>query len=261
MSDHLRILLVDDEAPARVRLKDLLADIEGEVPNRVVGEAGDGVAALEKLATVEADVALVDIRMPRMDGIELARHLVDQPGAPAVIFTTAYDRYAVAAFDVNAVDYLLKPVRATRLLAALRKAAGRAPAGDNLRKAAAELMPQGRRHLRCSERGKVLLVPVGELIYLRAEQKYVTGRTKDREYLLEESLAHLEQEFGERFLRIHRNCLVARDAVTGFERVHGGGEEGEAYWQLHLKDIDERLPVSRRQWPQVKASLESRDKA
>jgi two-component system response regulator AlgR len=250
----LRILLVDDEAPARSRLKDLLADVAAEVPNQVVAEAADGIAALQQLEIHAADVALVDIRMPRMDGIELARHLADLPQSPAVIFTTAFDRYAVAAFDLNAVDYLLKPVRATRLAEALRKALGRPPSGDGLRRATAELLPQGRRHLRSSERGKVLLVPVAEVLYLRAEQKYVTARTREREYLLEDSLAQLEEEFAAVFLRIHRNCLVARNAVAGFERAHTEGDD-DGHWLLLLRGTDERLPVSRRQWLQVKASL------
>jgi two-component system response regulator AlgR len=258
VSEPLRILIVDDEAPARTRLKDLLADVAAEVPNHVVAEAADGVAALAQLADHAADVALVDIRMPRMDGIELARHLADLPQAPAVVFTTAYDRYAVAAFDVNAVDYLLKPVRAARLAEALRKAMARPLAGETMRKTAAALLPQGRRHLRCSERGKVLLVPVDDVLYLRAEQKYVTARTKERDYLIEDSLAQLEEEFAGRFLRIHRNCLVARAAISGFERAHG---EEEGHWALLLKGVDEKLPVSRRQWPQVKAAIGGRDEA
>ena len=253
MNGPLRVLLVDDEAPARARLRDLLADLAAELPNQVVGEAGDGLAALELLAASPADVVLVDIRMPRLDGIEFARHLVGRPEAPKLIFTTAYDRYAVAAFDVNAVDYLLKPVRAPRLADALRRVLSRPAQAEGLRQAAAELAPQGRRHLRCSERGKVLLVPVAEVLYLRAEQKYVTARTVEREFLLEDSLAHLEEEFAGRFLRIHRNCLVARDAVAGFERAQ---DEEDAHWLLLLKGGGEKLPVSRRQWPAVKAALE-----
>jgi two-component system response regulator AlgR len=121
-----------------------------------------------------------------------------------------------------------------------------------------ELAPEGRRHLRCPERGRVLLVPVAEVLYFKAEQKYVTARTAAREYLLEESLAQLEQEFSTRLVRIHRNCLVARDAVAGFAREHGEGEGQEAaegHWALLLKGVPERLPVSRRQWAQVKAEL------
>jgi two-component system, LytTR family, response regulator AlgR len=256
MSDALRILIVDDEAPARARLRDLLADLSGDIPTRIVGEAVDGLDALERLESVVTDVALVDIRMPRLDGIELARHLARLSAPPAVIFVTAFDQYAVKAFELSAVDYLLKPVRAARLAEALTKAA-RAPSSmAALRQATEEIAPGGRRQLRCSERGKVLLVPVSEVIYFKAELKYVTARTPEREYLLEESLLQLETEFSERFLRIHRNCLVARAAVAGFEREYDDpAGDGEGHWVLILRGIDERLPVSRRQWPQVKALL------
>jgi two-component system, LytTR family, response regulator AlgR len=256
MSACLRILIVDDEAPARARLRDLLTDLAAEIPTQVVGEAVDGVDALEQLERVDADVALIDIRMPRLDGIELARHLARLPAAPAVIFTTAFDQYAVKAFELAAVDYLLKPVRAGRLAEALTKAARAPVPASALRQASEDIAPGGRRHLRCSERGKVLLVTVADVIYFKAELKYVTARTREREFLLEESLSQLETEFGERFLRIHRNCLVARDAVAGFEREYDDpGGDGEGHWAVLLRGIDERLPVSRRQWPQVKALL------
>lgn len=250
MSDALRLFIVDDEAPARKRLHDLLADIREQVPTRVVGEATNGGQALEMLADVDADLALVDIRMPGMDGIELARHLSRLQKAPAVIFLTAYDQYAVRAFELSAIDYLLKPVRAQRLADALAKVRRRAPETDALR----TLSPGARGHLSCSERGRILLVPVPEILYLKAEQKYVTARTREREYLLEESLVQLEEEFGERFLRIHRNCLVARDAVVGVERVPGE-DEAEAHWEAIVSGIAERLPVSRRQWPALKTML------
>ncbi len=249
----LRVLIVDDEAPARNRLRDLLADIAAELPNQVVGEAADGVAALEILAHTPADVVLVDIRMPRLDGVELAQHLGARPGAPVVIFTTAYDQYAVRAFELNAVDYLLKPVRAPRLLAALRKR----PTPQAMQAALHELAPQGRTHLHSSERGRILLAPVEDILFLRAEQKYVTAQTREREFLLEESLAHLEEEFGERFIRIHRNCLVARSAIVGVERATSA--DGEVHWVVLLRDLDEKLAVSRRQWPQVKALVRAEE--
>ncbi|HZV54151.1 MAG TPA: LytTR family DNA-binding domain-containing protein [Rhodocyclaceae bacterium] len=258
MSAPLRVLIVDDEAPARMRLRNLLDDIADRVPTSIVADAADGVEALEKLGDSEVDVALVDIRMPRMDGIELARQLASQARPPAVIFATAYDQYAVKAFDLSAVDYLLKPVKAERLAEALRKAA-RTPAATAAVRAAAEAIePGGRRHLRSSERGKVLLVPVAEVIYFKAELKYVTARTGEREFLLEESLAQLETEFASRFMRIHRNCLVARDAIAGYEREreHEGAADVEVCWSVMLRGVPERLPVSRRQWPQVKALLE-----
>lgn len=248
MSAAAGILIVDDEAPARARLRQLLADIEGEFPHRVVGEAGDGIAALELLERTPADIVLTDIRMPRMDGIEFAQQLAGLPHPPAIVFTTAYDAFALKAFELAAVDYLLKPVRAPRLLDALKKA--RRLAGGDFR----GLAPAGRTRLRVVERGNVLLVPVADVLYLRAEQKYVTVRTAEREYLLEESLAHLEEEFGTRFVRIHRNCLVAADAVAGVRRENDVAGE-EPHWALALKGVPEHLPVSRRQWPQVKERL------
>lgn len=252
MSSLPRILIVDDEAPARARLRHLLADIAGDFPHRIVGEAGDGIAALELLAHTPADIALVDIRMPRMDGIELARQLAGQPQPPALVFVTAYDEFALQAFELAAVDYLLKPARAPRLLDALKKAQRFLPDSALLR----SLAPTERTRLRVCERGRVVLVPVDDILYLRAEQKYVTARTRAREFLIEESLAHLETEFAARFVRIHRNCLVAREAVTGVERDTGAaGDGGDPHWVLCLRDIPERLPVSRRQWPQAKARL------
>ncbi len=250
MSEILRLILVDDEAPARTRLRDLLGDIAAEVPSVVVAEAADGRAALELAQAGSLDVALIDIRMPGMDGVELARHLARLPAAPAVIFVTAFDQYAVQAFELAALDYLVKPVRASRLADALKKARRRADDAERLERSALSV----RQNLSCLERGRILLVPVAEILYLKAEQKYVTARTAEREYLLEESLVHLETEFSQRFLRIHRNCLVARGVVTGVERAADEGD-AEAHWQVIIEGAAERLPVSRRQWPQVKALL------
>lgn len=245
---QLRILIVDDEAPARARLRELLGDIAGEVPNVVVGEAENGVAAIALLAEAAPDVILSDIRMPKMDGIELARHLGTLPEPPAIVFVTAYDAYAMQAFDLNAVDYLLKPARAARLAAALGKARLlHPPAAEVL----AALQPEGRTHLSCHERGRLLLVPVSEILYLKADLKYVTARTKAREFLLDESLTHLEEEFSSRFIRLHRSVLVAREAIVGFER--NTAEDAETHWLALVRDVEERLPVSRRQWPQVKS--------
>lgn len=245
----LRILIVDDEAPARSRLRDVLGDIADTHPNQVVGMAANGVEALRLLETAEADVVLADVRMPAMDGVELARHLTRLPRPPAVIFTTAYDEYALQAFDVAAVDYLLKPVRAERLATALGKVR-RVPLGDEVLTA---LAPGERRHFSVSERGRILLLPVAEVVYLRAELKYVTARTAGRDYLLDETLVQIEQEFPGRFLRIHRNCLVAHAAVEGV--VRAGEDESEAHWEILLRGMDEHLPVSRRQWPVVRQVL------
>jgi len=246
----ISVLIVDDEAPARARLRDLLADLAAELPNEVVAEAENGVVALGVIEAHRVDVALVDIRMPTMDGVEFARHLSQVAQPPAVIFVTAYDAYAVQAFELSAVDYLLKPVRSTRLLAALRKLPQQPP----LSKAQLARLPQpqpARSHLACHERGRLLLIPVDGIIYLKADLKYVTVRTREREFLVDESLTHLEQEFGDQFIRLHRSVLVARNAIVGFARL--GTDDAEAQWQAMLRDVAERLPVSRRQWPLVKS--------
>jgi two-component system response regulator AlgR len=238
----LRVVIVDDEAPARSRMRDLLADCAQQLPLTVEGEAESGRAALALLAQRKADVVLLDIRMPEMDGIEVAQHLQKLDAPPAVIFTTAYDVYAIRAFEVHAVDYLLKPIRASRLreaLLRLNSAARLKP--ETLR----ELQPAPRTFLSAQERGRIHLIPVGDVIYLKAELKYVTARTAMREYLVEESLSRLEQEYPARFVRVHRNCLVAKDAIRGFERAPDDG--GDAHWVVVLSACDEKIAVSRRQ--------------
>ena len=247
----LRVLIVDDEPLARDRLRTLLADIGIQLPSEVVGEAANGLAALDMLREQPADVVLADIRMPGMDGIELASHLGRLEKPPAVIFTTAYDNYAVQAFDLNAVDYLLKPVRTQRLLAALQKLPGPRPDAALLADLGQEVRGGGRTHLSCHERGRLLLVPIGEVLYFKADLKYVTARTVDREYLLDEALTHLESEFAERFMRLHRAVLVARSALAGFEKA--AGDDAEAYGWALLRGVPEKLPVSRRQWAPAKA--------
>lgn len=253
-AEPLKILVVDDEPLARDRLRELLVDIAIQFPSTVVGEAGNGVAALDFLRDHAVDVVLADIRMPRMDGIELAGHLGAFPAPPAVIFTTAYDNYAVQAFDLNAVDYLLKPVRAQRLLVALQKVQGAQPAPPELLASVGRAVRGGgRTHLSCLERGRLLLVPVAEILYFKADLKYVTARTVDREYLLDEALTHLESEFAERFIRLHRAVLVARTALAGFEKA--AGDDAEAYGWALLRGVPDKLPVSRRQWAPAKSAL------
>jgi two-component system response regulator AlgR len=242
----LRIFIADDETPARERMKELLGDIAAEVPTAVVGEARDGLATLDTVPGSGAQVLLLDIQMPGLGGLEVARHLMALEQPPTIIFVTAHDRHAVEAFELNALDYLLKPVRAERLAAALQKAAGgAAPNREQLARAAAN----AREYLSIAERNRIVLVPVRDIVFLRAEQKYVTLRTREREHLLEEALVSLEKEFAERLVRIHRNCLVARAAIRGFERSLEGEEAG---WLVELDGIEERLPVSRRQWPIVR---------
>lgn len=246
----LRIFIADDERPARERMRELLADLQAEIPSEVVGEAANGFEVLERLPDADADVILLDIRMPGMDGIELARKLSRQAGAPAIVFVTSFESHAIAAFELHALDYLLKPVRASRLAEALRRASGAVLVED-----AAKDAPAGRARefLPVTERNRIALVRVDEVLYFKAEQKYVVLRTVEREHLIEEPLIALEREFAEGFVRIHRNCLVSRNAVRGFERAGDGDEEPR--WSVVLAGIPDRLPVSRRQWAIVRAAI------
>ena len=238
----LRVLIVDDEAPARNRVRDLLSDCALQMPLEIAGEAENGKHALAMLPECEADVVLLDIRMPDMDGLEVAQHLHKLDAPPAVIFTTAYDAYALKAFEVHAVDYLLKPIRLGRLFEALSHVRTLTPLRlDVLR----ELKREARTHLSVNERGRIHLIPVADIAFLKAELKYVTVRTAAREFLIEESLAKLEQEFLGRFVRVHRNCLVAKEAIEGFERAAGDDSEGN--WMVVMKHVAEKIPVSRRQ--------------
>lgn len=239
----LRVLIVDDEPLARARLRALLGDI-GEV--EVIGEAGDGTAALQAIASMRPDVVLLDIRMPGMDGLEVARHLTDWSDPPVVIFVTAYDDRALAAFEARAVDYLLKPVRDTRLAAALERA--RQLVGTRPTPAMAE-PARARTHLCARVRGSLKLVPVEDVLYLLADAKYVEVHYPGGSVLIEDSLVSLEQEFGERFIRIHRNCLVATQVIAGLEK-RGDGET-----VVTLRGVDTALEVSRRNLPNVRRWL------
>jgi two-component system response regulator AlgR len=246
----LRLLIVDDEAPARHRLREVLEDCGQDLALQVVAEADNGMDALAHAEREQPDAVLLDIRMPGMDGIEVAQHMQKLAHTPAVIFTTAYDNYACQAFEVNAVDYLMKPVRAERLTSALAKA-------RHLSLTALEALrhahPKARSHLSLSEKGRLKLVPVDDILYFKAELKYVTVKTAEHEYLLEESLVKLEVEFGKQFLRIHRNCLVARDKIDQIGKTPGAEEAH--YIRLH--GLDETLPVSRRQYSQIRELLRS----
>lgn len=244
-----RLLIVDDERLARQRLRDLVSDVGGY---DVAGEAANGVEALALLQQGTVDIALVDIRMPVMDGIELAQHLRGLAQPPNLIFTTAYDHYAVQAFDLNAIDYLLKPIRSERLAAALAKARPLQLQQSQV----LQSLQQTHDHLSIQERGKVLLIPVEDVLYFRAELKYVTVRTREKSYLLETSLTQLEHTHADKFVRIHRNALVARDAIRGFEkqRIAEGEDAGDAVWVVLIKDIPETLVVSRRHQYMIKAT-------
>jgi two-component system response regulator AlgR len=250
---ELRVFIADDEAPARARLKELLSDIRGALPTAIAGEAGNGLEVIERLPGSGAQVLLLDIQMPGMGGIELARHLGGLESGPAIVFVTAHDRHAVEAFELNALDYLMKPVRVERLAAALKKASAAGPAPrEHLEKA----QSGAREFFSVADRNRIVLVPVAEVLFLKAELKYVTLRTKMGEHLIEEPLVAIEREFAERFVRVHRNCLVARAAIRGFERSSGADSaDEELHWNVVLEGVTERLPVSRRQWPAVKSVL------
>lgn len=234
--DKLRALIVDDEAPARERLRRMLEEL-GDVA--VVGEAATGEEALARCAALDPDVVLLDVRMPGMDGVEAARHLGALEEPPAVIFTTAYDEYALAAFETEAVGYLVKPVRREKLQRAIRHAAR--VAGPQLARLADQSQLGRRRSQICARLGEQLkLVPVEDVLYFSADQKYVTVRHRGGRELIDETLRALEQEFAPDFIRIHRNSLVARRHVSSVERTADGA------LIVRVKDCDDVLQVSRR---------------
>ncbi|HET9122914.1 MAG TPA: LytTR family DNA-binding domain-containing protein [Acidiferrobacteraceae bacterium] len=232
----MKVLIVDDEKLARDRLRELVLEL-GE--HEVVGEAMNGTEALERTEESAPDVILMDIRMPGMDGLEAAMHLMSLENPPAVIFTTAYDQHALDAFEVSAVDYLLKPIRKERLEKALAKA-GKLSLQQLHDFNQGQETPMVRSHISVHLRGNIRLVPVNEILYFLADSKYVTVRTAKEEHLIEDSLVNLEREFGDGFLRIHRNALVATSYIQGIEKDAGGT------WHVVLKGLDRKLAVSRR---------------
>ena len=242
----LRVLLVDDEQLARMRLRTLLAACSAPAAS-VVAEAGNASAAIECLHQQSFDVALLDIHMPGADGLSLARTLRALPAPPAVVFVTAHAEYAVQAFELEAVDYLTKPVRLERLQLALQKV-------QKLLQAERTLLPQSTDEvLVVQERGRTERVPLSEVLYLKAELKYLTLRTQARSYILEGALSELEAKYPEYFMRVHRNALVARSAVRALERQNDA-PDGEA-WAVRLNGLDELLLVSRRQLAAVRELL------
>ncbi|HET7773272.1 MAG TPA: LytTR family DNA-binding domain-containing protein, partial [Burkholderiaceae bacterium] len=221
-----------------------------DLPTRVLGEAGSAAELRTLLDTHSPHALLLDVQMPGADGVSIAADLKARAArgeqVPHVIFVTAFAEHAVDAFELAAIDYLVKPVKTARLLEALRR------------------VPVARESdvpsITVVERGRILRVPVAEVLYLKAEMKYVTIRTREREFLSEEPLTTLEANFPDHFMRIHRNALVSRNAIAGIERarpgtVQAGESDGERAWQVLLHGCDERLDVSRRQVAQVKDYL------
>jgi len=253
--DRLRTLIVDDEPLARMRLRSLLADVV-QPAVAVVGEAGSGAEALHALAREPVDLLLLDIHMPGLDGLALAQRLKTQAQAPAVVFVTAHAEHALQAFELDAADYLTKPVRRARLQEALSRVAARLGRGlpATVPADTATEVPT----LVVSDRGRVLRIPVADVLYLKAEMKYVTLRTLQHAYVLDDALADLEQRLGEAVVRIHRNAVVARSAVRALERRVLPGqesEEGGEGWAVQLAPSGEWLAVSRRQVAAVREAL------
>lgn len=242
----LNLLLVDDEALARARLRTLLADCRDPVVT-VGAEAANASEAIEWLRRRHFDAAMIDIHMPGADGLTLARALRIMPDAPAIVFVTAYAEHALQAFELEALDYLTKPVRLERLQATLHKIERSVQARRSVAPATAQEV------LVIQERGRTERVPLTEVLYLKAELKYITVRTLSRSYLMEASLNELESRHGERFIRIHRNALVSRRALRALEKQQDTAE-GES-WALRLSGIDDLLLVSRRQLSQVRELL------
>ena len=242
---NLKVLVVDDEAPARARLAMMVSEIGGWT---VVAEAANGAEALESVESSKPDVVLLDIRMPGMDGVDVAVRLCELPLPPAVVFTTAYDEYAVKAFEANAVGYLLKPVRRERLLQALERAArvSRWQLADLANKAP-ELC--ARETIPVSGGQSVRLVPVDDVIFFQADQKCVRMVHAGGQDFVDESLKALEQEFAAEFVRVHRNSLVRVAAISELRRDAAG------HGEVLLRDREDRLPVSRRHLADVRARL------
>jgi len=240
----VKILIADDEAPARTRLRRLVEEIDG---HDIVGEAANGREALLLSDKTQPDVLLLDIRMPGMDGLEAARHVATLENPPAVIFTTAYGDHALEAFAAHALDYLLKPIRKERLAQALTHVRklnrAQSAALSNVETA------QARSHICARVRGALQLVPVGEIVYFLADQKYVTVRYSEGSVLIEESLKALETEFAAAFTRIHRNALVAAAHIVGLER------DDDGHVHVRLRGVTERLEVSRRHAAELRQRL------
>lgn len=242
----LKVLIVDDEALARSRMRTLLADCS-EPRTDVVGEAGNAVQAMDMIQRTHCELVLLDVHMPGVDGITLANTLRQMAAPPSVVFVTAYPEHAVSAFEVEAVDYLTKPVRRERLQQALQKViklrAGTEGGGESGPPEALIIQERGR-----SER-----VALSDIIYLKAELKYITVRTAEKEHIYDGALSDLESRYSHLFVRVHRNALVSRRAVRAVEK-HSDPVEGEG-WTVRLDGVDERLAVSRRQLAAVREAL------
>ena len=243
----MKILIIDDEHLARQRLRQVIDELGIA---EVITEGSNGEQALQLCQQQQPDIVLLDIRMPGMDGIEAAKHIMKLETPPAIIFTTAYDEYALSAFDTHAVDYLLKPIRKERLAEALESA-------KRLTKIQMQSLnvegqtSAARKNISARLGGELRLINIDDIVYFMAEHKYVTVRYYEGSVLIEESLRSLESEFEQQFLRIHRNALVAKNAITALEKDKEGGHK------IKLKDIDDMLEVSRRHLPNVRKVMKA----
>ena len=241
----MKILIVDDEKLARDRLQDLLLEMDSTYE---LLHASNGKDALDVVNNSSPDIILLDIRMPVMDGLETAQHLTRLENPPAVVFTTAYQDHALQAFDSNAVDYLLKPIRPERLKQGIDKAQriSRARVGRIQEQITT---PSQRQHLSVTSQGRIELIPVEDILCFHAEQKYVSIHLRDREILTDESLKKLESEFQDRFLRIHRNALVATNKIESVNQDNEGNNI------MKLRGLGKPLIISRRHLKSVKEKL------
>lgn len=248
----MKILIVDDEAPARDRLRQLIEESGEHV---VVGDAGNGLEALEMTAELDPDIVLLDIRMPGLNGLETARHFNALEKPPAVVFTTAYDEYAVDAFDAQAVGYILKPVRRERLAKALARAQ-KLSAATLSAVADGAGMQNRRQHICARVHGELRLIQVEDIRYFQADQKYTRVCFVGGEHLIDDSIKQLEAEFADSFVRIHRSALVA------VSRIHSLEKTSDGHVSVRLRDGDalegDQLGISRRHLAEVRRRLKGR---
>ena len=243
----MNILIVDDEPLARQRLTGLLQNLDGY---QHCGDASNGHEALQMVQDLKPDIILLDIRMPGMDGLEVARHLNKLSKPPAIIFTTAFSDHALQAFETHAIDYLVKPIKQERLSDALL-AAKRLTRPQLQQMTQTEEVESIRSNICVKIRGSLELVPIEDIHYFLADHKYVTLKTASHEHLIEESLKSLEDEFGDLFTRIHRNALVANQYILGMEKTSDG------HHVVTLQNIEDRLEISRRHLPAVRKKIKS----
>ncbi len=245
----MKVLVVDDEKPARDRLKQMIDELENF---EVVAEAANGREAIALASKLQPEIVLLDIRMPGLDGIETAHHLNTMQQPPAIVFATAYDEYAIDAFDARAIGYVLKPVRGERLERALNHAARLT--GQMLNEIAAESRIESRRQHVCTQvRGELHLIPVSEISYFSADQKYVCVHHSGGQNLIDGSLKSLEDEFADDFVRIHRGALVAIASIDRLEKLPDGKSRVVLRDRSHAGDDD--LIISRRHAANVRRRL------